>query len=170
LLAIVGNILGIFFASSGSASIKASLLNIVKVPLGYAVILGLAANQGYFRLPQPIEQGLGLLGQATVPMMLLMLGIQLSRTKFDSQISLVALASAVRIIVAPILGFWLAALLAMNGLTAQVAIVQISMPTAVTSIILAEEFGSDTRFVSSVVLVSTLCSLISLSILLDLLL
>jgi predicted permease len=168
--AIMGNTLGIFLASSGSASIKQSLLNVVKVPLGYAILLGLIANQGYFGLPEPVAKGVDLLGQASIPMMLLMLGIQLSRTRFNAEFSLVTLASAIRIIGAPILGFLLAKVLLVSGLTAQVLILETSMPTAVTAIILAEEFGSDARFVSSVVLVSTVLSLITLSVLLSLLL
>jgi predicted permease len=168
--AIMGNTLGIFLASSGNASIKQSLLNVVKVPLGYAILLGLIANQGYFGLPGPVAKGVDLLGQASIPMMLLMLGIQLSRTRFNAEFSLVTLASAIRIIGAPILGFLLAKVLLVSGLTAQVLILETSMPTAVTAIILAEEFGSDARFVSSVVLVSTVLSLITLSVLLSLLL
>jgi predicted permease len=56
-----------------------------------------------------------------------------------------------------------------GGSTASISIIQTSMPTAVVSIILAEKFGSDAKFVSSVVLVSTLASFFSLSILLSLL-
>jgi hypothetical protein len=167
--AIVTNTLGIFLASTGSASIKDSLLNIFKVPLIYAVLLGLLANTGFMSTPAPIEKGLRLLGDSAVPLMLIILGAQLSRTKLDGQLSLVALASGVRIIVVPVLGLIVAKLLVIGGSTASISIIQTSMPTAVVSIILAEKFGSDAKFVSSVVLVSTLASFFSLSILLSLL-
>jgi len=109
---------------------------------------------------------MSLLGAAAVPLMLIVLGAQLARTRIDNQIRLVALASGTKLLLPPMIGVLLARMLLLHGLTANVAIIQTSMPTAVISIILAEEFGSDTRFVSSVVMVSTLGSFISLSLLL----
>lgn len=167
--AIVANTLGIFLASRGSASVKNSLANILKVPLPYAVALGLLANVGLISVPVPLERGAVLLGDSAVPLMLVVLGTQLARTKIESRLSLVALASGVKVILTPLVGVMVARLLLISGSTASISIIQTSMPTAVISIILAEEFGSDARFVSSVVMVSTLVSLASLSILLSVL-
>ena len=167
--AIVSNTLGVFLASRGSASIKISLLNVLKVPLSYAVILGILANFKVFTIPLPLEQGITLLGDGAIPLMLIILGARLSRTEIKNQFGVAIIASAIKIIVAPILGVIVAKLLMLSGLAANVAIIQISMPTAVITIILAEEFGSDAGFVSSVVTISTLVSFISLSILLNLL-
>jgi len=167
--AIVANTLGIFLASSGSASVKDSLANIVKVPLPYAVALGLLVNLGLITFPLPVNRGLELLGQSAVPLMLVVLGAQLARVKIESQLTLVALASGAKVLLAPFLGFMIAKLMGFDGQTASIAIIQTSMPTAVIAIILAEEFGSDPKFVSSVVMVSTLVSFLSLSVLLTLL-
>jgi len=163
---IVANTLGVYLASRGSASIVKSFVNMFKVPLLYAVVLGLLVNQHVFCSPVPIDRSMSLLGAAAVPLMLIVLGAQLARTRIDNQIRLVALASGTKLLLPPMIGVLLARMLLLHGLTANVAIIQTSMPTAVISIILAEEFGSDTRFVSSVVMVSTLGSFISLSLLL----
>ena len=167
--AIVANTLGIFLASSGSASVKDSLTNIIKVPLPYAVTLGLLVNFGVFSLPLPVGRGLELLGQAAVPLMLVVLGAQLARVKIERQLPLIALAGSTKVLLAPVLGYFLARLMGFNGQTANIAIIQTSMPTAVISMILAEEFGSEPKFVSGVVMFSTLLSFLSLSILLTLL-
>ncbi len=166
---IVANTLGVFLASRGSGSVRQSLANVLKVPLPYAVLAGLLANGGLLRIPLPLDRGLSLLGDAAVPLMLVVLGAQLARTRLDSQLRLVALASGVKILLTPLLGIGVARLLLLSGSTASISIIQTSMPTAVISIVLAEEFGSDTRFVSSVVMVSTLVSFLSLTILLNLL-
>ena len=167
--AIVANTLGIFLASSGSASVKNSLINIVKVPLPYAVALGLLVNFGVFALPAPVGRGLELLGQAAVPLMLVVLGAQLARVKIEKQLPLIALAGSMKVLFAPVLGYFLARLMGFSGPAANIAIIQTSMPTAVISMILAEEFGSEAKFVSGVVMFSTLLSFLSLSVLLTLL-
>jgi len=167
--AIVANTLGIFLASSGLASVKNSLTNIVKVPLPYAVVLGLLVNFGVFALPLPLSRGLELLGQAAVPLMLVVLGAQLARVKIEKQLPLIALAGSAKVLLAPVSGYFLAQLMGFSGQTASIAIIQTSMPTAVIAMILAEEFGSEAKFVSGVVMFSTLLSFFSLSVLLTLL-
>ncbi len=165
---IIANTLGVFLASRGSASVGRSLLNIFKVPLPYAVVLGLLVNQGVFAPPLPLERGLDLLGEAAVPLMLLLLGIQLSKAGIGSQIRLVAFTGVIKVSLPALVGMAVARLMQLPPPAAHIAIMHISMPTAVISIILAEEFGSDAKFVSGVVAFSTLFSFISLSVLLPL--
>ncbi len=162
---IVANTLGVFLASRGSASVWESLGNVLKVPLPYALAAGLMVNFGMLSITPPLARSFLLLGGAAVPVMLIILGAQLSRVRFGSQMRLVALASGLKLVVTPMVGILLARVMVLHGLTADVSIIQTSMPTAVISIVLADEFGSDTRFVSSAVVVSTLVSLVSLMVL-----
>lgn len=164
---IVANTVGVFLASRGSASVWKSLGNVLRVPLPYALTLGLLANFDVMPVPVPFERAFTMLGGAAVPLMLLILGTQLSRTRLGVQLRWVTLAAMLKLFLMPVLGVFFARILLLGQLTANIAIVQISMPTAVLSIVLAEEFGSDTQFVGSVLIVSTLMSLLSLSILLQ---
>lgn len=165
---LVANTLGVFLASWGSAPVHKSLANVFKVPLLYAALLGLLVNRQLFSLPTPITQGLSLLGDSATPLMLIILGVQLSRATIKSRLKVVVLAGSVKVLIGPLVGFGVAGLFHLTGINYSVAVAQMSMPTAVISIILAEEFGSDSTFVSSVVMVSTLCSLVSLTFLLTL--
>jgi predicted permease len=79
------------------------------------------------------------------------------------------LASGIRLLAAPLIALALALALGVSGLTRQVSIVQSAMPTAVFSGVLATEFGNDSDFVTAVILVSTLLSILTLSVLLSLL-
>jgi len=162
---IVANTLGVFLASRGSASVWKSLANVLKVPLPYALVAGLLVNFGWLHVPLPLARSFSLLGAAAVPVMLVLLGAQLSRVKFGQQMRLVALSGGIKLVITPLVGVVLAHLMLLQGVPAQVSIIQTSMPTAVISIALAEEFGADAQFVSSAVLVSTLASIISLTIL-----
>jgi hypothetical protein len=92
--------------------------------------------------------------------------LQLARVSAKRRWRPILLATAARLVVAPLIAFPLVALLGLSGVTRQVAIVQASMPTAVISSVLAAEFGADAEFTAAVVLVSTLASMVTLTILL----
>jgi hypothetical protein len=163
---ITGNTLGVFLASRGTASIRQSLLNTLIVPLPYATLVGLAINLGYTTLPAPLDRALTLLGQAAVPVMLFNLGLQLSRTSFKGKIKPLLLATLIRLVISPLLAWPMISLMGLSGLSRQVTLIQAAMPTAVSTTILAAEFGGDTEFSSAVVLISTLASVVTLTILL----
>jgi predicted permease len=165
---ITGNTLGVFLASRGTASIRRSLLNVLLVPLPYAMLIGLAINLGYASLPVPLDRAITLLGQAAVPVMLFTLGLQLSRTSFKGKLKPILLATMTRLILSPLIALPLVLLFGLSGLSRQTTLVQAAMPTAVTTTILAAEFGSDIEFTSAVVLISTLVSVVTLTIILTL--
>jgi predicted permease len=164
--AVLASTLGVFLASRGTASAQRSLLNVLTVPLPYATVLGLILNAGYLSLPTPFERAISLLSQAAVPCMLIVLGLQLTRTSVKGRFGPIALATATRLLVAPLIAFPLAAWLGITGVTYQVVVVQASLPTAVVSSVLASEFGSDVDFAAAVILVSTLVSIVTVTILL----
>jgi len=160
------NTVGVFLASSGNASLKRSLLNVFTTPLPYVTVLALVLNAYQVTVPLPIERTISLLGQATIPCALLVLGFQLSRASFKGRIGPILMATATRLIGGPLTAFALVAMFGITGVARQVCIIQASMPCGVLSGVLAAEFGSDVDFATSVVLVSTIGSVISLSLLL----
>jgi predicted permease len=164
---VVSNTFGVYLASRGNHSTRRALLNVLKVPLPYAVLLGLAAHVARFELPVPLDRAAGLFSQATVPAMLVVLGLQLSRASVRGRLRPILMATGMRLVIAPLITLGLVLLLGMSGLTRQVAVMQSAMPTAVTTSVLATEFGADAEFVSATILVSTLASVITLSVLLS---
>jgi predicted permease len=161
------NTLGIFLASSGKASIPQALVNVFKVPLPYAVILGLIVNLGHLSVPDFVMRVTGLLSEAAVPLMLIMLGIQISRVSLrGGRWEIMAGASSLRLLGGAVVGFLFSVLLGLEGVTHKVAVVEAAMPTAVVSSVLATEFDNDSKLVSSIILLSTLLSLITLPIIL----
>jgi predicted permease len=166
---VVSYTLGVFLASFGRLSARGALRNVFMVPLPYAAALGLAVNVGDVALPLPVQRAIGLLADATIPVMLVVLGAQLSRASVRGRIQPILLASGLRLLLGPLIAVGLAALLGLSGLTRQVAIVQAAMPTAVVTGVLAAEFGSDAQFVTATILVSTVASVATLTILLALL-
>ncbi len=173
--AVSANTIGVYLASSSSGSTRQALLNVFKVPLPYAAVIGIALNLSGSTILAPgsalapLGKAIALLGQAAVPSMLAILGLQLLHTRLKGRIRPILIAAGARLIIAPLLAFPLAALLGLTGAARQVGIVEASMPTAVMSIALATQFDSDVEFTSAVILVSTLVSVVTLSVLLSIL-
>lgn len=106
----------------------------------------------------------GLLSDAMIPIMLLVLGLQLRESgKLEWGIPTFA-ASGIRLIIGPILAFLLIPFLGLSGIQASSGILQASMPAAVLTAIIALENDIVPAFVTSVVFTTTLLSLISLAI------
>ena len=167
--AMVTNTIGIYLASRSASSVKSSIRNVLISPIPYATLLALAINFSRITLPLPIQRVAAILGPAAIPCMLVILGVQITEMKLDGKIGPIALASATRLLAAPLVGFALAALLGVEGLAKQASIIEISTPAAMLSAIYATEYGSDSQFATAVVLVTSLASAITLSYLLTIL-
>jgi hypothetical protein len=154
--------MGVFLASSGQASVGSAFKNVLQIPLPYAAVLGLVVNLGQIPVPEMALKITRILGGMAVPLMLLILGIQLSRTSIHGRWKVMLGASFTRLLGGAALGFLLASVLSLEGVTRQAAIVEASMPTAVVAGVLATEFKSDAELVSSIIVLSTLLSLLTL--------
>ena len=166
--ALLNHSVGVYLASRGQASGLAALCNVFKVPVVYGVLASFVVNLVAITVPEPVAKAVNLLGGASVPLMLLLVGIQLARISLASELKVIGLATFVRLVVAPAVALVLAAWLGLTGVTRQACVTEASMPTAVTTTILATEFEAKPQFVASVVFVSTLASVITLTLLLAL--
>jgi predicted permease len=95
------------------------------------------------------------------------LGVKLAETLRSQRqglnlpaLGIVALA---RLVLAPVLAWWIAGAVGLQGLGRDVTVLESATPTAVVTTILATEFDSDPPFAAMCVLVTTLCSLGSLT-------
>lgn len=167
---LVLNSLGIFLPSRGSFSIMHSMKNTLRVPLIYATVAGLLLNIYNVSLPIPALRVIDLLAQGTIPCMLVILGLQLSKIHIQFRIVPVLLAATIRLIIAPLIGFVLVGILGITGSSLQASIAQISMPTALLAGLYATQFDCEAEYVTTVILFTTIGSILTLSILLPILL
>lgn len=156
----------VFIAAQGTMSAWKALLNVFRMPLVYAAVLGLALNYTGFMIPELLMDRIDFIAGAAIPVMLIILGIELSHAKLGGDQGTVALAATIKLVITPIAAFALAAMMGLQGVTRAVCILQASMPTGVMMSILAVAFKVRPQFVASVVLASTLASVVSLAILL----
>ena len=75
---ILGQTLAVFIAARATKNTRNAIASIFKLPLVYAVTAGLILNRFEIPVPEPIMKTLDLMSNGAVPMMLILLGIELS--------------------------------------------------------------------------------------------
>jgi predicted permease len=153
---------GVFVAASGAPNVRRALMGVVRVPAIYAVAAAAVVMLTRVELALAIMRPIGMLSDAALPIMLLVMGMQLERAAMPKQPMAVAIAVALSLAVAPIVGLGLSMVLGFSGPARQAAILMASMPTAVVTTVLALEFDLDPSFATSAVFVSTMLSPFSL--------
>jgi len=148
--------IGVMVASMGTATFKDSLLRLLKVPTIYAVILALIFLWQGWQIPLPIERTITTLGDASIPTMLILLGLQLQANKRTNHTKALILATGMRLVGGVIFGLILGHLYGLQGASLQAGVTQSSTPSAVLSSVLATEFDIEPAFVTKIVFSSTL--------------
>ncbi|MCS7221904.1 MAG: AEC family transporter [Anaerolineae bacterium] len=168
LSAILGNTAGILIARSGSTSLMTALKGLRRVPLIYATALAILLRLSGMPPPSPLLRAAGLLGEAAVPVMLMILGMQLASIEVSSDMRPTWMAAVIRLVLSPLLATVMTSAWGLQGMARMVGITQWGVPTAVLSAVLATQYDCKPRYVATVVLITTLLSAITMSVLLSL--
>lgn len=138
---------------------------LARMPIIYAVALSLVIIITGLHLPEWFENALHLVAGIPVPLMLVALGVSLSRLKARSLPKALFL-SLVRLIGGFGIGLLVCWIFDLQDPARGVVMLQSCMPTAVFNYLFAERYGRDAPGVAGVVLISTLLSFITLPLLL----
>ena len=152
--------LGVFLASK-----KFNLEVITKSPAFYSVIISIIFL--YFEIPVPnfVVNTTMLLTYATIFLILMSLGIALTRLKvFSFYTSLIG--SIARVIIGPIIGYLIILYFNLSGYAAGVLLIQCSMPSAVLNYLVGSMYSPKKVVdnIASMIVVSTLLSFITIPI------
>ncbi|HKK01867.1 MAG TPA: AEC family transporter, partial [Desulfuromonadales bacterium] len=161
--------LAIVIAQGAGAPIGKALTNTFKIPIFHGVVLAFLLKWLNVHVPAFILNPISLLGQAAIPLMLVLLGMQLARTRLNVLPGFLSLASFLRLIVAPAVAWLITELLGIRGLTRDVVVLQTSTPSAVLPLLYSLRFGTRPDLVASAILVTTTLSAATLTVLLYLL-
>jgi predicted permease len=161
--------LGVLIASMGRASLKQAFLGLFRLPTLYALLGAGLFNYSDLTLPLPLHRTIDLLGQAAIPTMLVLLGLQLQRVTWTTNWTALGTANIIRLAIGPLVALGLSALMSLQGPALQAGVTEASMPTAVMCTVLATEYDVEPAFVTTVVTTTTLLSPLTLTPLLALL-
>lgn len=133
----------------------------LRSPLTWAVAVTVPVVATGAAVPIWIARTTELLGDIAIPLMLLTLGVSLSKMHPDA-LGRSLVLSLVRFALGVSAGFLLTTLLGVDGLTRKVLILQASMPVGVLNYLFAHRYGRTPEQVASLVLVSTLFSVLTI--------
>jgi predicted permease len=160
---ILFNTAGVLIASLGHMDLKSAALGLFRVPTVYAVLLAAMLNRFHLVLPVPLDRTIGLAANASIPVMIVLLGLELSRVQWSHSLRALGLGTVLRLLAGPAIGLLLAIPFGLQGPARQGSVIEAAMPAAVTNTVLASEYGLDTSLVTAIVFIGTLLSPLTLT-------
>ncbi len=154
-----------FTIGVGLVSGKASPMGALKQPIVWATVLGSLFLAYGWSLPGWSVNTLELLGEIAIPLMLITLGVAITRLKpasLSRAFGLSFLKLAVCVVVPAGVGLWFG----LPEVAFAALVVQVATPVAVTSYMLAEKYGAGADEVAGLVVVSTLLSVLAIPLIL----
>lgn len=150
--------------SSTAQSVLTFAAQLVKNPLVVACAIGVVLNLSGLPLPLFLIRPLDALGNAALPLILLSIGSSLGFERLHGMASPSLIASLIKVVAIPAIGFLLASLLNLDTTERMVAILYLAAPAAGMSYVMAEVMGNDAPLAGRIVALSTLLSAITLPI------
>ncbi|MEL7214826.1 MAG: AEC family transporter [Pseudomonadota bacterium] len=156
IMAILSFTLGIWMVSGSANPVTA-----LKEPMVLATFLGgLFMVQGW-RLPGWTENTLDLIGQLGIPLMLITLGVAIARLR-PSDFGKGILLSVIKVGICVAVPWGAALYFGLDQMALGVLVLQVAMPVAVTSYMLAEKYNAKSGDVASLVVTSTLLAVFAI--------
>lgn len=157
------NTFGVLIASLGHMDFKAALLGLFRVPTVYAVVLAALLNRFHIVMSVPLARTVDLAANGAIPVMIILLGLELSRVEWSHSIRTVGLSAGLRLLVGPVIGLLLLLPFGFQNPARQGIVTEASMPAAVANTVLAAEYGLDSSLVTAIVFVGTILSPLTLT-------
>lgn len=168
-MSILGYSLGVVVASMGKATVGTAVRKLASVPAVWAVPLAFLVRGMGVDLPAALQRTVDLLAQATIPVFLVILGMQLRRASPRHHPYALCTAVVFRLVGGAAVGLVMAQLFHLQGANYQAGVLEMAMPSAVLNTILATEYDVEPSFVATVVFCTMLGSPLTLTPLLHLL-
>jgi len=157
--------LGVLIASMGKLSAGQALRQMLMVPAVYGLIAAGLVRQMDWQVPLFLDRSVGMLGDASIPLMLVLLGLQIAEARSwpRDRMVLIGASALLQLVVSPVIGLVLAHWMGLSGASLQAAVLQASMPAAVVTTVLAVQYDLDKTLVSGVVVLTTVLSPLTLT-------
>jgi hypothetical protein len=158
-----------FTAGQAIAAGTVEWRKILRMPIIYAVILGVGTSMVGVELPRWLANTVNLLGSITVPLMLLMLGVSLGKLRVAA-FPRAFMLGMTRILMGASVGYAVTTLFGLTGIAKAALIQQAAMPVAVFNYLFALRWHNQPEEIAGIVVVSTLAAILTAPALLYLLL
>lgn len=143
------------FGTALASGERMSWGHFIKNPILYSIVLASLLVVTDYALPKWINNSVTLIGQLTIPLMLITLGVSLANIQVKRW-GIGALYAVLRFVFGALVAMIVVWLLELEGVAKQVVILQNLMPIAVFNYLFALKSGREVDTVASMVLISTL--------------
>ncbi|KAF5033365.1 Membrane transport protein [anaerobic digester metagenome] len=150
--------------------LRDTVVQLGRNPLILACAAGFALNGADVTLPAMLQEGLHILGSASLPLGLLAVGAGLSfSAALDGWRDVIA-SSLFKLLALPLLAFAAGRAMGLSGTPLGVCLIFTAVPVSVSSYILARVLGGDHDRMAAIITVQTMLAIVSMPLLLGLLL
>ncbi len=154
---------GVLAANQNGFNIKSFVTQNLKNPLIIGILSGLAVNLSGMVIPQIANDALNLFSKPAVTLALFVLGASIAFYKINQDKRFVAVATILKLIILPSLVYLFAShLFALSPLVVKVLVILSACPVGVNAYLIAKNYQFHQETVASSVVVSTLCSAITI--------
>jgi len=161
LLFTVGIILARYYGSSGEG--MHPLVSLFRVPAIWAAIAGLVLSATHMPMPAWLDESLGTLGAAVVPLMLLSVGMALRwQSGWVARIPVLLPVIVIQLVLMPLIAWGGSIGVGMPANYLAPVVIEGAMPTMVLGLVICDRFKLDVSLYAEAVTLTTLCSLLTL--------
>lgn len=120
-----------------------------------------------FEAPQLLTDGLGMLGNVTSPVAMLVIGIALSKVPFKEVFTnrRLYILNFIRLLVLPLIAFFILRNISTDPILLGIPVVMLGMPVATLTTLMSAKYGGNERLAAAGVFMSTLISFITIPLL-----
>jgi hypothetical protein len=144
-------------------NIRYTIFEILRNPLVLAVIFSIPFSYFKIELPFIVDSTINYLGALALPLALLGIGGFMNFTEIKKGFNLSLYSSVLKLIVFPVVMIYGAYLFGFRGYDLGLLFILFACPTAITSFIMAEAMGSNSKLAANILLITTLTSLVTIT-------
>ena len=151
---------------SGESNGKKIVNMVVKSPVTCSVVVGLLLYLCRIPVPEILKQPIRMIGETTTPISMIIIGVMIAESRLKSILANkeIWLTVVVRLVLIPTLTFGLFYLFGIGGMVGSVILIQAASPTAATTSVLAAQFNHNESIGAGTVVITTICSIVTLTI------
>jgi len=148
---------GVYFYSRGSFDVRASLLNILKLPAIWAALIAIVLNLGGYRPSGTVDKMLQMGAYASMVMQLVLFGIYLYGVKLRTINRVLTLwVSGVKFLLLPLLAFVALQFAPLDPMVKGILLFELIMPLAVANVNLGALYDCRPRDITAQVFITSL--------------
>jgi predicted permease len=143
--------------------LKSAILGLFKLPNIYAVIFALFVKGLGVQLPLFVSRTIEVAANGSIPVMLILLGLELTRVDWSNNFSALGLGVFTKLLLGPVVGLLLASLFGLKNEMRQGSVLEAAMPAAVATTVVATEYKLEPALVTAIVFLGTALSPLTLT-------